>query len=79
MAPLGLLRHTRRFPKQMRHSCLETAAFEFEEALPMANAARGPERGVGRKSRISTDLYQFSRLKSLKEKCSGTLIYTNLR
>jgi len=62
---LWLLRHTRRFPKQMRHSYtnrLETAAFEFEEALLMANSARGPERGVGRKSRISTDLCQFTRL-----------------
>jgi hypothetical protein len=42
-----LVNHTQRFPKSLRHSYtlkLETAAFEFEEAILMANAARGRDR-----------------------------------
>ena len=44
---LWLLRHTQRFPKNLRHSYtnrVEGAAFEFEELLLMANAHRGRER-----------------------------------
>ena len=42
-----LLRHTQRFPKNLRHSYmlrLETVAFEFQKALLMGNAVRGAER-----------------------------------
>jgi hypothetical protein len=42
-----LLQHTQRFARHLRHSYtnrLETAALEFEEALLMANSARGLER-----------------------------------
>ncbi len=42
-----LLGRTQRFPKNLRHSYtnrLETLAFEFEEALLLANQARGEER-----------------------------------
>jgi len=48
-----LVNHTQRFPKSLRHSYtlkLETAAFEFEEAILMANAARGRERQGGRQA-----------------------------
>ncbi len=44
---LWLLQKTQRFPKHLRHSYtnrLETLAFEFEEALVMANQGRGKER-----------------------------------
>ena len=44
---LWLLRHSQRFPKNLRHSYtlrLETAGFEFQEALLMANAVRGTQR-----------------------------------
>ncbi|MDX1968997.1 MAG: four helix bundle protein [Planctomycetaceae bacterium] len=44
---LWLLRHTQRFPKHLRAtytSRLETLAFDFEEALLMANVARGSQR-----------------------------------
>jgi hypothetical protein len=44
---LWLLRHTQRFPKNLRHSYthrLETAALTFQESLLMANAVRGQER-----------------------------------
>jgi hypothetical protein len=42
-----LIRHTQRFPKNLRHSYthrLEIAAFAFQEATLMANAARGQAR-----------------------------------
>ena len=44
---LWLLRHTQRFPKNLRHSYtnrLESLAFEFEELLLMANQCRGAQR-----------------------------------
>ncbi len=44
---LWLIRHTQRFPKNLRHTYthrLESAALTFQEALLMANAVRGPER-----------------------------------
>lgn len=44
---LWLIRHTQRFPKNLRHSYtlkLETMGFDFQESILMANAARGPER-----------------------------------
>ena len=44
---LWLLRHTQRFPKNLRHSYtlkLENVGFEFQESLLMANSARGPAR-----------------------------------
>ncbi len=44
---LWLLRHTQRFPKNLRHSYtvrLESLAFEFEELLLMANSCRGKSR-----------------------------------
>ena len=45
---LWLLRHTTRFPKNLRHSYtnrLESLAFEFEQLLIMANSSRGVHRG----------------------------------
>jgi hypothetical protein len=44
---LWLIRHTQRFPKNLRHSYtqkLENHGFEFQEAILMANAARGTVR-----------------------------------
>jgi hypothetical protein len=44
---LWLLRHTQRFPKSLRHSFtnrLERLAFDFQEAVLMANCARGNAR-----------------------------------
>ena len=44
---LWLLQRTQRFPKHLRHSYtvrLENLAFEFEEALLLANQARGTDR-----------------------------------
>jgi hypothetical protein len=44
---LWLMERTQRFPKQWRHSYtnkLECVAFEFQEAILMANQARGPRR-----------------------------------
>jgi len=44
---LWLLRHTQRFPKNLRHSYtnrLETMGFDFQEAILMANTVRGRER-----------------------------------
>src|SRR4051812_45532409 len=44
---LWLIRHTQRFPKNLRHSYtqrLEGTALAFQEALLMGNAVRGPER-----------------------------------
>ncbi|HVC93565.1 MAG TPA: four helix bundle protein [Pirellulales bacterium] len=44
---LWLLKHTQRFPKNLRHSYtlkLENLAFEFQEAILMANSVRGRER-----------------------------------
>jgi hypothetical protein len=44
---LWLIRHTQRFPKNLRHSYthrLENAALAFQEAILMANAVRGAER-----------------------------------
>ena len=41
---LWLIRHTQRFPKNLRHSYtlkVENAGFEFQEAILMANAVRG--------------------------------------
>jgi hypothetical protein len=41
---LWLLRHTQRFPKNLRHSYthrLESMALEFQEGILMANAVRG--------------------------------------
>jgi hypothetical protein len=45
---LWLIRHTQRFPKNMRHTYtqrLEAAALEFQEALLMGNSERGEARG----------------------------------
>ncbi len=42
-----LLQHSQRFPKNLRASYtirLESLAFDFEESLLMANAARGTQR-----------------------------------
>ncbi len=42
-----LLRHTQRFPRNLRHSYtvkLETMGFDFQEALLMANQVRGRDR-----------------------------------
>ncbi|HBH50630.1 MAG TPA: diversity-generating retroelement protein bAvd family protein [Planctomycetaceae bacterium] len=44
---LWLLRHTQRFPRNLRHSYslrLELLGFEFEELLLLANAQRGSDR-----------------------------------
>ena len=44
---LWLIRHTQRFPKNLRQSYtlkLESMAFDFQEAILMANAVRGPAR-----------------------------------
>jgi hypothetical protein len=44
---LWLIRHTQRFPKNLRQSYtlkLENMGFDFQESILMANAARGPER-----------------------------------
>ena len=44
---LWLLQRTQRFPKHLRHSYtvrLENLAFEFEEALLLANQSRGTDR-----------------------------------
>jgi len=44
---IWLLHHSQRFPKSLRHSYtarLETTAFEFEEAILMANSLRGRAR-----------------------------------
>jgi len=44
---LWLIRHTQRFPKNLRHSYtlkLENVALEFQEAILMANSVRGGER-----------------------------------
>jgi hypothetical protein len=44
---LWLIQHTQRFPKNLRHSYsarLETMALDFQEAILMANQARGPQR-----------------------------------
>ncbi len=44
---LWLIRHTQRFPKNLRatYTCrLETLAFDFEEAILMANVLRGKDR-----------------------------------
>jgi hypothetical protein len=44
---LWLIRHTQRFPKNLRHSYtlkLELMAFDFQEAILMANAVRGQSR-----------------------------------
>ena len=44
---LWLIRHTQRFPKNLRQSYtlkLELLAFEFQEAILMANALRGAAR-----------------------------------
>ncbi len=44
---LWLIRHTQRFPKNLRQSYtlkLELLAFEFQEAILMANAVRGAAR-----------------------------------
>ena len=46
---LWLLRHTRRFPKNLRHSYtnrLETMGFDFQEAILMGNAVRGEQRST---------------------------------
>ena len=45
---LWLMRHTQRFPKSLRHSYTqktENMAFEFQEAILMANTVRGEARG----------------------------------
>ena len=42
-----LLRHSGRFPKNLRHSYtvrLESALFDFQEAILMANCVRGRQR-----------------------------------
>jgi hypothetical protein len=42
-----LIKHTQRFPKHLRYSFtsrLESAGFEFQEAILMANSARGGDR-----------------------------------
>ena len=44
---LWLIRHTQRFPKNLRHTYtlrLETLSMEFQESILMANAYRGKER-----------------------------------
>jgi hypothetical protein len=44
---LWIIRHTQRFPKNLRHSYtqrLEGVALEFQETILMANAVRGSER-----------------------------------
>ena len=44
---LWLIRHTQRFPKNLRQSYtlkLELMAFDFHEAILMANTVRGPAR-----------------------------------
>jgi len=44
---LWLLKHTQRFPKNLRHSYtirLESLSFEFEELILMANQTRGSIR-----------------------------------
>jgi hypothetical protein len=44
---LWLIRHTQRFPKNLRHTYtqkLEITALDFQEAILMANAVRGTER-----------------------------------
>jgi hypothetical protein len=44
---LWLIRHTQRFPKNLRQSYtlqLETVALEFQEAILMANSVRGQVR-----------------------------------
>jgi hypothetical protein len=44
---LWLIRHTQRFPKNLRHTYtakLELAGFDFQESILMANAARGASR-----------------------------------
>ena len=44
---LWLIRHTQRFPKNLRHSYtlkLENIVFEFQESILMANAVRGADR-----------------------------------
>lgn len=44
---LWLLRHTQRFPKNLRHSYtrkLEDLGFDFQEAILMANAVRAEAR-----------------------------------
>jgi hypothetical protein len=44
---LWLIRHTQRFPKNLRHSYtnkLESMALTFQEAILMANAVRGAAR-----------------------------------
>src|SRR5437867_12897382 len=44
---LWLIRHTQRFPKHLRHSYtnrVEQTALDFQEAILMANAVRGPAR-----------------------------------
>jgi hypothetical protein len=58
---LWLIRHTQRFPKNLRHSYtqgLENLAFDFQEAILMANSVRGPARsdwlGVDRPPRRPT-------------------------
>lgn len=43
---LWLIRHTQRFPKNLRQSYtlkLEIVALEFQESILMANSVRGPE------------------------------------
>ncbi len=45
---IWLIRHTQRFPKNLRHSFtlkLENLALEFHEAILMANSVRGAARG----------------------------------
>jgi len=44
---LWLIRHTQRFPKNLRHTYtqkLENTALAFQESILMANAVRGQER-----------------------------------
>jgi len=44
---LWLLRRTQRFPKHLRHSYtlrVESKAFDFQEAILLANTLRGPSR-----------------------------------
>ena len=44
---LWLIRHTQRFPKNLRQSYtlkLELMTFDFQEAILMGNAVRGPAR-----------------------------------
>jgi hypothetical protein len=44
---LWLIRHTTRFPKNLRHTYthkLEAAALDFQEAILMGNTNRGPAR-----------------------------------